>query len=173
MTNIMEWIRDFLLEFWPIRIIDAGSLGVLWKQNGTSRNLQPGLHWFIPKLQRIEEVAAQYQNQDCGVQSLTTKDGKEIQISLNVGYRVADAAALYREFQHFDTSLINMARGHCAEVVCDSTWQELMEDPLGIAQEIQESLVDDLKEDIVLIEDVTADQLSKARTFRLLQTQSL
>lgn len=171
--GFIERILEWLAEFWPIRVIDAGCQGILYKQDGTAKCLTPGWHLFIPRLQRIEEVNVQYQNVDCGLQSLTTKDGMEISISLNVGYRIADVALLYTSYQHFDSSLINMARGHAAEIVCETAWADLMEDPQGFASEIQEALTEDLGEDILQVEDVTADQLSKARTYRFLQSNSL
>jgi regulator of protease activity HflC (stomatin/prohibitin superfamily) len=172
MGDFFRMMLDKLHELWPIRIVDAGNQGVWYKQNGKAKCLKPGWHLFIPKLQRIEEVACQYQNVDCGLQSLTTKDGKEVSLSLNVGYRINDAALLWTTYQHFDTSLVNLARGHAAEIVCESEWEELASDPQGLGQEIQEALQEDLGE-VVTVEDVTADQLSRARTYRLLQTQSI
>ena len=173
MGDFVRILLDKLHEWWPIRIVDAGNQGVKYRQDGTAECLQPGWHWFWPKAQRIEEVACQYQNVDCGLQSLTTKDGREVSLSLNVGYSISDAALLWTSFQHFDTSLINMARGHAAEIVCESEWEELASDPQGLGQEIQEALQEDVESFGVRIEDVTADQLSRARTYRLLQSQSL
>jgi regulator of protease activity HflC (stomatin/prohibitin superfamily) len=172
MGAFFQLLFDKLHEWWPIRIVDAGNQGVKYLQNGRARCLQPGTHFFIPKLQRIEEVGVQYQNVDCGLQSLTTKDGKEITVSLNVGYSITDAALLWTSFQHFDTSLVNMARGHAAEIVCESEWEELAADPQGFGQELQEALHEDVSALGVEIEDVTADQLSRARTYRLLQSQT-
>ena len=173
MGDFFRMFLDKLHELWPIRIIDAGCQGVWYKQNGTCDLLEPGLHWFWPKLQRIEEVNVQYQNVDAGLQSLTTKDGKEITLSLNIGYSISDAATLWTSFQHFDTSIVNMARGHAAEIVCESDWAELASDPQSFGQELQEALQEDVGELGVRIEDVTADQLSRARTYRLLQTQGI
>jgi regulator of protease activity HflC (stomatin/prohibitin superfamily) len=165
---ILEKIKDW----WPVRIIDAGCQGIWWRANGTAETLKPGWHFFIPQAQRIQEVNVQYQNVDCGLQSLTTKDGQEVALSLNVGYRISDSALLFTTFQHFDTTLINLARGHAAEIVAETTKAEIQEDPVSFGNEIVEALQEDLEACGVEIEDVTADQFSRARTLRLLQTSS-
>lgn len=171
MGDFLRQLLDYVHAWWPVRIIDAGNQGVLYLQTGRARTLAPGWHLFIPKLQRIEEVGCQYQNQDCGLQSLTTKDGKEVTISLNVGYSISDAALLWITFQHFDSSLVNMARGHAAEIMAESDWEEIARDPQSFGNEILEALQEDVGPAVVAIEDVTADQLSRAKTFRLLQSQ--
>jgi regulator of protease activity HflC (stomatin/prohibitin superfamily) len=173
MGGLLEWIWQFLLEFWPVRIIDAGAQGVLYKHDGSAYTLQPGLHFFWPRLWRIAEADCQYQNQDCGMQSLTTKDGKEVTISLNVGYEIVDLATLFVSFQHFDTTLVNLARGHAAQVLAETEWQELLEDTEAVQQEILQDLRKELRACGVKIHDVTMDQLSRVKTLRLLQSSGL
>lgn len=172
MGEFFKLLLEKVMDWWPVRIIDAGCQGIRWNSNGTVKLLHPGTHLFIPQLQRIQEVNAQYQNTDGGLQSLTTKDDAEIALSINVGYRISNAAVLYTSFQNFDLTLINLVRGHAAEIVSQSTREEIKDDPIGFGEEILESLAEELASCGVVIEDVTADQFSRARTFRLLQTQS-
>lgn len=171
-SNFLEWIWNFLLEFWPVRIIDAGAQGVKFRQNGSAETLMPGWHLFIPKLQRIVEIECQYQNVDCGLQSLTTEDGTEVTISLNVGYEITDLSLMWVSFQHLDTSLKNMARGHAAEIFCSTDWEAVLQDPTAVQEEILDALKEDLQATGVHVTDVTLDQLSRVKTFRLLQSQT-
>jgi regulator of protease activity HflC (stomatin/prohibitin superfamily) len=160
MGDFFQKLLDKIYEFWPIRIIDAGCQGVLWKHDGTVKCLQPGWHFFWPKLWLVDQVNVQYQNIDCGTQPLTTKDGKQISISLNVAYSIKDAAILRATYQHFDTTIVNDARGHAAEIIVESTWDEILSDPIGIQQEIEEALQEDVGEGVVDIQKVTLDQLA-------------
>jgi regulator of protease activity HflC (stomatin/prohibitin superfamily) len=161
MGEALRLVLEKIKDWWPVRVIDAGCQGIWWRANGTAEKLEPGWHFFLPQAQRIQEVNVQYQNVDCGSQDLTTKDGVSISISLNVGYRIKDAALLYTTYQHFDTTIINDARGHATEVVTQSTWSELLDDPVGVQQEIQDALQEDVGEDIISIETVTLDQLTR------------
>lgn len=158
MGDLFRQLAEWIKEFWPLRIIDAGNQGIKYKQDGTAICLQPGSHWFIPKLQRIEEFACQYQNVDCGIQNLTTKDGVKVTISLNVAYSIQDLALLHTTYQHFDTTIVNDARCHAAEQVTQSDWAEIAEDTLGFAEEVQDALQDDVG-DVITVEKVTLDQI--------------
>lgn len=110
-----------------------------------------------------------YQNVDSGTQGLTTKDAIPITLSMNIGYSIADAAQLYSSYQHFDTSLVNKARGFLAEEMPLHTWQEVYSDPAAVAEMVLHRLQEDLGEDsgCVLIEDVTLDQVIQAKAHRL------
>jgi regulator of protease activity HflC (stomatin/prohibitin superfamily) len=167
-SGVLEWLWQFLLDFWPVRIIDAGNQGVLYKQDGSALTLKPGLHWFWPRLWRIVEAECQYQNIDCGLQSLTTKDGKEVTISLNVGYEITDLATLFVSFQHFDATLVNLARGHAKQALIEAEWSELQADPEVVEQDILRDLRKELRACGVKIHGVTMDQLSRVKTLRLL-----
>lgn len=170
MGEFFQRLLDKLHDFWPIRIVDAGCQGVLWKHNGTVKQLEPGWHWFWPKLWIVEQVNVQYQNIDCGVQHLTTKDGKQVSISLNVAYHIIDAALLRSTYQHFDTTIVNDARGHAAEIVTAATWPELLEDPQAVQTEIEEALQEDVGEGVVGIDKVTLDQLAAPKPISLIST---
>lgn len=170
MGEFFQRLLDKLHDFWPIRIIDAGCQGVLWRHNGTVKRLAPGWHWFWPKLWNIDQVNVQYQNIDCGVQHLTTKDGKQISISLNVAYSIVDAALLRSTFYHFDTTIVNDARGHAAEIVVQTEWKEILSDPLGVQQEIEEAMQEDVGEGVVNIEKVTLDQLAAPKPISIIST---
>jgi regulator of protease activity HflC (stomatin/prohibitin superfamily) len=173
--QLLQLVLDNLYSLWPIRIIDKGSQGVLWKHDGTARTLQPGTHFLIPKLWRIEEVDVQYQNIDTGTQGLTTKDGVAVSLSMNVGYSIADSAKLYTSFQHWDTSLVNKARGYLAEEVPLKTWNQLYKNPADVAATVLDRLQEDVGEEngCVLIEDVTVDQAVKSDAYRLFTTGNL
>ncbi len=168
MGDFFQLLLDNLRDFWPIRIINAGHQGVLWKHDGTATLVEPGWKWVWPKIWTVDEVAAQYQNIDCGVQNLTTKDGVQISISLNVAYSIVDAAALYTGYQHFDTTVVNDARGHAAEIIVQSTWDELLDDPIGVQHEIEQALQEDVGEGVVDIQKVTLDQLARPTPISLI-----
>jgi regulator of protease activity HflC (stomatin/prohibitin superfamily) len=171
MDSIVSFLRENLYSLWPLRVIDKGNQGILWRHDGTVKLLQPGWHFFWPRIWRVSEHDSEYQNTDTGTQGLTTKDDAAITISMNIGYSIADVSKLYTQYQHFDTSLINKARGYAAECIPLSTWKDIYTNPEKIAQEVLDRLQDDLGEEsgCVLIEDVVLDQLVKAPALRLFQ----
>lgn len=171
LSSAFQWIWQFLLDFWPVRVIAPGQQGVRLRHNGRADLLLPGvwLHW--PRFWTIHEVDAQYQNVDCGMQSLTTIDEKEVTISLNVGYEIKDAAKQWVGFQNFDTTLSNLARGCAAEIISASPWDALLGSPKEVSDQILSALRKELANSGVKIRDVTMDQISRVKTIRLLQSQ--
>lgn len=78
-----------------------------------------GGHWFVPGLQYIEEHVVVYQELDCQVQSVETKDGESVTFSANIGYAVVDLVKARTNVHDHETTLERALRGHLAAAIAD------------------------------------------------------
>jgi regulator of protease activity HflC (stomatin/prohibitin superfamily) len=168
MGQLVQLILDNLFKLWPVRIIRAHEQGVKLGRKGDAKTMQPGLVWFIPGWHQIEKKVVVYQMCDCDLQSCVTKDGKEVTVSFNLGYRIMDLALMWVSYDHFDTSLINKARGHVLEIIMAAEYDVLMQDPARIARTILSSLREDIRGPGIKLVDARLDQFVKTRQYRIL-----
>lgn len=166
MGSFVQLILDNLYKLWPYRIIDADCQGLRLYRGGMKLLLPKG-HWFIPGLHQIEEYNVVYQNVDCGEQSLTTRDRKNVTLSCNIGYRTIDLVKMRMGFQHFDGTLRNDARGIVYEVVTMHTYDELLADPEVIQKAILSRLRKELAGSGVRIDNAKLDQFVEARQYHV------
>lgn len=125
LTNVFQWFAERIHELWPIRIIDADEQGVKFSGGKHVTMLLPGLHFFLPKYQRIEKVNVKYQEVDCQTQALETLDDRSILLSVNVGYTIRDAVKWRTEVQSFDSTIERRVRGLIARAVLGMRWEDL------------------------------------------------
>jgi Membrane protease subunits, stomatin/prohibitin homologs len=171
MGQLFQLILDNLHKLWPYRVVDADCQGIRLYRGGMTL-LQPGGHWFCPGLQKVEEWTVVYQNIDCGDQRLTTKDNTKVTLSCNLGYRVADLVKMRMQFQHFDTSLRNVARGIVYEVVTTHTYAELVADPAMIQKALVKGCRKELEGTGVRVLDAKLDQFVETRMYSIFNAPS-
>lgn len=168
MGQLVQLILDNLYKLWPVRIIRANEQGVRLGHKGDAKLLLPGKHLFCPGLHQIERKVVSYQMTDCDLQSCTTKDGVEVTVSLNLGYEIRDLALMWVKYEHFDTSLINKARGHALEVIMATEHAVLSAEPAKIARAILAAVREDVRGTGIKLVDAQLDQFVKARQYRFL-----
>lgn len=125
----MSWIQvifDFIGRFWPFVIIYSYQMGVRFWCGHDTKLVGPGLYMFIPGLGHIEAVNVREDILRLENQNLTTKDGKPIQISTNVRYRIEDARAAFCNVQFVMNNLGDEARTHMATQIREYNFDELL-----------------------------------------------
>jgi hypothetical protein len=75
---------------------------------------------------------------------------------------------MWVSYDHFDTSLINKARGHVLEIIMAAEYDVLMQDPARIARTILSSLREDIRGTGIKLVDARLDQFVKTRQYRIL-----
>lgn len=170
MGQLFQLILDNLYKLWPFRVVDADEQGLRFNPNGTISLLKPGFHVFLPGLQRIETLNVVYQQLDCGIQNMETKDGISVSISFNVGYTVANAAQQIIQYYNFDHTLKLLTRGRVGELIHCYTYVELQQRLLEISNELLSTLRKEMAGSGVRIKDVRADDFGKSKMYRFLTT---
>jgi regulator of protease activity HflC (stomatin/prohibitin superfamily) len=164
--QLFQLILDNLYKLWPYRIVDADCQGIRHWRGGMTLLLPKG-HWFVPGLQEIETYNTVYQNVDCGEQSLTTKDGKRVTLSCNLGYRINDLVKMRLSYWHFDKTLVNEARGVVYEVVTTHTLVELLADPEVIQKVLLQRVRKEFEGSGVRMLSAKLDQLVEVKPYKV------
>jgi membrane protease subunit HflC len=111
-----------LFRFWVV--VDEDEEAVLLR-NGVFRNhLTPGLHWKIPMQidrERVMKVVPDTYNMS--PQALTTKDGKQIVVSLVVKFRISNARKALLEVTDMEGVIKDCALGATAQLVQANDWE--------------------------------------------------
>lgn len=168
MANFLQALLDHLKELWPIRIIDADCLGVRFTFGKHVAQLNPGLHFFCPGLQTIEEVAVVYQEIDCSLQSMQTSDDVAVTFSANVGYEIRDVVKWRTKVHHFDGSIERAARGHLGELINQTDYETIRTHTGDFGDEAKAKLQKQATAWGVRVKSVRLTDFVKARQYRFL-----
>lgn len=136
------WVVDLVKEYFiPFTIIYEGTRGVRWWKGQVQLNdLGPGFYFYVPYLHRIEATASCYQEVDTLVQQFTTKDGKTVSLSANVGYEVWNAALWWTRVYHFDTTVERKIRKILFQCLQALTYDEIRDSLPALTEIIHERL---------------------------------
>lgn len=171
-TNLFQWLLDRLMDWWPIRLVDADEQGVKFTGGKKVTLLDPGWHFFWPKWERIEKVTVTYQEIDCLTQSLDTLDGYSITLSGNVGYEIRNAVKWRTEVQDFYNTVERRTRGLLAPVILSSKLEDLR--AAETLSKLGETVLEDLKKHGskwgVRFYSVSITDFTRARPIRLFNT---
>ncbi len=92
----------FLLVFFPVRVVNAGEVGVLLEFGRVKEIWYPGLHLMIPFMNSVEMVSTQIQKFETDA-SAASSDLQVVQTTIAVNYRLpeddASIQSLYENFR--------------------------------------------------------------------------
>ena len=117
-----------LLALAPFIIILSYQRGVRWRLGNNPMELEPGFHWKIWLIHKVEvsEIT------DCAIelpiQSVITADEKLLCFSVNIGYRIVDVVKHWQSVHDFDASTAALAMTHLAKEVRKRKLADLVAD---------------------------------------------
>lgn len=129
------------------------------------RLIGPGMHLRIPFLHRIYKQTTRVRVVALAPQTVTSKDGETITVTLAIGYTIDDVLRLYQSVHDPEKTLCNMALAEVARVV--SAWRAEGCDPADLAKAVADSL--DLERFGLGSKYVRVVGWARVRTYRLIQ----
>lgn len=169
MGQFLQIILDFLKEYLVIwRVVYKGTMGCRWTLGKYTKNLKPGFYFFLPVFQHIETTPSCYQEVDTLVQTFTTKDGKSVSLSANVGYTIYNAAKWYTEVYNFDSTAERAIRGHLFIMLHALDYDEIRESLPALSELLRDAIHDEATEWGVRIKKVRLTDFVSAPTYRVL-----
>ena len=167
----MQYLFQFLVsilglfQFWTV--VDQFEQGVILRLGKFNRIIKPGLHWLLPlgidHAMTHEVILTARETQE---QSLTTKDGKKIVISMIISYILIDIKKILLEIEEAETVLENYAYGIVSELVTENplSYIELG----GFLRDFEEDFSAEALELGMEIKKVAIVNMSEIKTLRLL-----
>lgn len=170
---MLERLADFiqsvigLFQFWVV--IDQYEEGILLRLGKYKKDYMPGFHLIIPfGIDRVLTENIALESKNLGAQSLTTKDGYIILVSIVLSFRIKNIRKFLIEVERAEDVLMDSTYGVVGDFVSSHTWEEI------ISPEVKQKLYDEIRKKAFRwgIEVVNAQfaDLSKSKTIRLVNT---
>lgn len=166
---MFDRLLEYLVELWehlnPLFVIYEYESGILLRGGKYSRELVTGIGFKIPVLDVVLKDWRTIRTSNLAPQSLTTKDGVCIVISVVIVYLVKDMKRFLLAVDGAEQAIEDCTYGVVSTVVLNTQWNELG----------HIALLDDMKKEIskratkfgIRVTDVLLSDLTKARSLRL------
>lgn len=165
--RIMDLIENTISYFQFLFVIDQYDEGVVLRFGKYNRTVKPGLHWMIPF--SIEEIAYDTVVRTTSyldVQSVTSKDGKPVNINAVLVYKIGNIKRWLLEVDDAEDALHDMTYGIITELAETKTWEEIMK------PEFMEEVTEMVQEEAITwgarVEAVKLSDRVTSRSLRLL-----
>ena len=146
MESALGWLGDlfqFLFSLFPRLVIVRSTHGaVCWKRGKNPVEWEPGLHIYWPLVSEYWQYPVVDQTLPKKTQTTTTKDGKVVEVSAVVLYRVADVKKLLTSIVAVEETLADLYQLVIRRNVGKLTFDELVRSP----EQIDKSLTEAYKE---------------------------
>jgi len=171
LDRLIDLILNFLhlFKFWVV--IDEFEYGLVFTFGKPTRELKRGIRPVIPlAIEKVYVIRTWYDTVATTVQSLVTKDAKNVSVQGTFKYRLMPdkIRAYIITLGDEGTALSDYIEASVSRVVENSTWDELVEKPEKIRQEVLEEVRKHLNQFGFKFYDFQWTQKTYSRTLRLL-----
>jgi regulator of protease activity HflC (stomatin/prohibitin superfamily) len=168
-----SWLSDIfnaILKFIPRPIIvRATHGGVKWQFGKHVKEIKPGWHWVWPLTTDYEVIVTARQTNHQPGQALTTKDKKQIVVSILVVFSVKNIIRAIGE-QNWDvgTTVNDITQSATVDVLTKWNLDDLLE---NVAGKVKEDLTEEVRKQLrmfgVYVHKVALTELALCRVFKL------
>lgn len=172
----MNWLVELfqLLTAWVPRFkfIFPNEAGVRITLGNRVKEIGPGYWLYWPLIHEFQWCTIVSQVVDLMPQSLRTKDGKNLTISLTMRYSIADARMALLNVHSYDAALQNLTRGVAAEYFNKHTLEQC-QDIATMAEQTQQEVQKAAKGWGIKIQALYVDEITDALSIRLMSRGDL
>jgi len=145
-----SWLSDIfngLLKLIPRPIIVRTThRGVAWHFGKWVKEIKPGWRWLWPLVTDWELIVVARQTNKMPVQTIESKDGRQVSIGMYIVYRINDVVAAVGEKNwDIDTTVNDISQGGLMETCSKFNYIELRE---KLVTEVAKDLTDQCKRDL-------------------------
>lgn len=171
LTLLVEVIRGVWDAIWPFYVIDEYERGLILRWGKFHKVVKPGFHTKAIIADKLFTVSIATETISTGAQSLTTKDGKTITVSLVIKYNVADEEESIKnhllKVRDVNDAIDDIAMAKTKELIMSRSWEECKSNNLD--NEISKDTRREAKKWGLYIDYVVIVQLAEFRNIRLVQ----
>lgn len=121
LSQIFGFLKSF--QFWFVVAPWESALRVRFGKQ--AKSLGPGPHWRVPFIDRVFVQPVRLRTISDTGQTVTTKDGDVLTLSLAIAYAVEDIAKLYNSVNNPECTLLTQMQGLVAEVISTTDRRDL------------------------------------------------
>lgn len=132
MNSALAWVGDLVAWFgaliprWDICRATHG--GVKFVRGGRVKAIHPGIFWYWPAVTECVIVPTARQSFNIQPQSLTTKDGKTVLVSVVLVAKITDVVKALGRSWDVDDTVTEVGGAAAVGIVGERTWKQLKED---------------------------------------------
>ena len=164
---LFGWVK--YLKFWTV--IDIYERGCLYHLGIPTRELEPGLHFYLPfGIHEVSKENIVVNTKTVDVRT-PTKDGIEVVGDIVIGWAISDVTKFLNEVEDAETAILNLVAPAGRKVLQSKTWEQIYKtDPEDLDQELTRMARSRKPGRFgIRLEWVELSELSRSRTIRLLQ----
>jgi hypothetical protein len=124
--RIVELVLELRDWFNPLFIVDEFEEGVVLRFGRYNRSVKPGLHWKWPcSIEEEITTTVVRRTSYCDVQSITSRDGRSVNSSPIIIYRIGNVKRWTLEVDDAEEALNDVTYGLNDALACQSDWSEI------------------------------------------------
>lgn len=162
-----------ILLLCSIRIVPQNYVGLVETFGKFSHQINAGLHFVIPLVQRVRKVSLALQPLSVPRYSVISKDNADMEVSVTLNYKVANAQDYFYGNTDSVESLVQLVRGHLRDIIGRMT----LDEALGSTAQINKELfaaIDQLTSTYgVIVIRVNIDELDPSKEIQDAMDQQL
>lgn len=168
-AKIQPWERGIRITYlpWEVRFKLSFPFYVLFPPEVRIVELGPGMHRAILWIDEIKKESVVDQPMDLLIQTVTTKDERQVTFSVNIQYIVVDVKSNILNVHNFEASMEAAARTHLAKRVRAFNWLKLLERQRWLEASLGKTLTTRAKRWGVEIQEVGFTDLAESKTYRV------
>lgn len=164
LNDLIQWLSK-LFQWWVI--VMPWEAGLRIRFGRKIKLLNEGVFVKFPIIDAVFIQTTRLRVMGCPIQTVSTKDGKTLSISVSVGYCIEDIRLLYQTLYHPEMTITNLVLGNISEYVAHNKIEDCTPD------KIKESVTEILKDNPYGLGQLSVNILGYAvvKTYRLIQDQ--
>lgn len=124
--RVMDWLENLVGYFQFLFVIDEYEAGVVLRFGKYSRTVNPGLHWIIPfGIEEVMKTTVVRRTSYLDVQSITSKDGKPVNSSPVVIYKIGNVKRWLLEVDDAEEALNDVTYGLNDALAAKHNWKDI------------------------------------------------
>ena len=160
--DLLEYIFNFV-KIWII--VQPWQQGIRVRRGKKIKKLSSGMYFRIPYLDSVYIQETRLRMVQMNIQTLTSKDGKEVTINSSLGYSIENIEKLYETLYHPENTIVSLAMSAVADYVFKSPLKDM--NPNTIEIEVLKSLNENYYG--LKLEYFKITNFAAVRTYRLIQ----
>lgn len=165
--SFLDRIAALLREIKLWQTVPPWELGVRVRFGKRVSVLQPGIHWKIPLLDKINCINVRLRVASVPTITVSTLDGRAVTVSGNVGFCISDPLLAAMRFSMPEDVCAAYAQGALSEVVSKGNWSDLNQE--DVSRDVMKQLQAKFDGNGMRIDFFNATEFVCVRTLRLLQ----
>lgn len=156
-----------------ITIVKQNNQGLVETLGKYKRSVNPGMHFYIPLIQKVRKVSLAMSPLSLPNYSIITKDNADVSASVTLNYHVTDAVKYTYENTDSVESMSQLVRGHLRDIIGRMELNDALGSTAKINQELSLAIGDLTNTYGVNVDRINIDELTPSASIQAAMDKQL